>query len=260
MKVTFQECCQDLLRDSAGPPARALQQWQLKPELIEVVPFVTEFVHKYLFQIDPAEVELVMSRSGHALGNVQSTEQLPIIENFWTPFALQHLLHWYIEKHRALPTWEDFAAWMTRGDAAALWHQPLAKKLGHPRDNDERLAWSHAAKWRLGKFYLSAIREIDVLARLRQAGCELKYHLLADVLFRADFWSGNSIICLYFPNNNYRSGSETGRKPPAERFFSNAVPPFNIIHFPVGRQGFGKFWLADRDSIEKLAELISTTQ
>lgn len=149
---------------------------------------------------------------------------------------------------------------MTTGEAGPLWHQQLANLLGPPNSEDQRRAWSRAAKWRLGKFYLSAIREIDVLAKLRHSGLELKYHLLADVLFRADFWRGNTLVCLYFPNPAYRSGSKTGRKPPAERFFDGAVPPFNIIHFPVGRQGFAKVWRADRVSIDDLSKLVRAAQ
>jgi hypothetical protein len=256
VKVSFQDCCRDLLRDGSGA-ASALQAWQLDPKFQQVVPFVTGFVHDYLFQIDPAAVESVIARSGHALGNVQSTEQLKVIEDFSTPFALHHLFHWCVENHRALPTWEEFADWMTQGEAGPLWHQQLVGRLGPPSGDEQRRKWSRAAKWRLGKFYLSAIREIDVLARLRHAGLELKYHLLADVLFRADFWSGNSLVCLYFPNTTYRAGSDKGRKPPAERFFEGAHPPFDIIHFPVHRQGFGKVWRADNSSIDALLQLIA---
>lgn len=63
------------------------------PQFQQVVPFVTGFVHDYLFQTDPAAVDSVIERSGHAFGNVQSTEQLEVIEDFSTPFALQHLFH-----------------------------------------------------------------------------------------------------------------------------------------------------------------------
>ncbi len=87
-------------------------------------------------------------------------------------------------------------------------------------------------------------------------GLDVRYHIIADVLFRADFWIGNLIVSLYFPNSNYRHGKNEGRKPPAEKFFTGANPPFKVVHFPVERQGFGKVWLASTDSIARLKELI----
>jgi hypothetical protein len=100
------------------------------------------------------------------------------------------------------------------------------------------------------------MREVDLLLRLRNAGIPVRYHLLADVLFRADLWLNSLVVCLYFPNPNYRSGKDAGRKPPAESFFAGATPSFEIVHFPVERQGFGRVWLAKDDSLRALAQLI----
>ena len=115
-----------------------------------------------------------------------------------------------------------------------------------------------AIRWRVGKFYYSALREVDLLLAVRELGVDLKYHLLADVLLRADFWSGDMVVCTYFPNTYYRYG-RAGRKPPAATFLGSANPPFNIVDFPVERQGFGKLWVisdkSKRDLASKLLEV-----
>jgi len=257
-RITFDDCCNELLGRGATGGLQALDRWSCNPRLREVVPFVKGFAHEYLFTLGPDTVRDVISRSTHALGNVESTEQLPVIENFTAPFALQHLFHWYVEEKQSLPTWRDFRNWMVLGPAEPLWLGVLKAYLGKPRDIEEARQWSRATRWRLGKFYLSAMREVDLLLRLRHAGIPVRYHLLGDVLLRTDLWINSLIVCLYFPNSAYRDGKDEGRKPPAEKFFAGANPPFEIIHFPVERQGFGRVWLAKDESVEELAQLIQT--
>lgn len=254
--ITFDDCCSELLGRGATGGREALDRWSRNPRFREVVPFVKGFVHEHLFTLGPGAVQDVISRSTHALGDVESTEQLSVIENFTAPFALQHLFHWYIEEKRSLPTWTDFRNWMVRGPAAPLWFEVLKSRLGEPRNREEARQWSRATRWRVGKFYLSAMREVDLLLRLRHAGIPVRYHLLGDVLLRADLWINSLIVCLYFPNAAYREGKDEGRKPPAEKFFSGATPPFEVVHFPVERQGFGNVWLAKEDSVKALAQLI----
>ena len=255
-RITFDDCCSELLGRGAKGGQRALDRWTQDTRFAQVVPFVREFTHEHLFSLGADAVMDVISRSTHALGDVQTDEQLPLIENFSAPFALQHLFHWYVEENKSLPVWSEFRDWMVCGPAAPLWYGVLKEFLGEPKDREQSVRWSRAARWRLGKFYLSAMREVDLLLRLRNAGIPVRYHLLADVLFRADLWLNSLVVCLYFPNPNYRSGKDAGRKPPAESFFAGATPSFEIVHFPVERQGFGRVWLAKDDSLRALAQLI----
>lgn len=259
IQVTFDDCCQDLLRPGAIGAARALQAWRRNTLYREVVPFIENFSHRFLYELGPESVRDVIKRSRHALGDVESEEQLTVIEDFHAPFALQHLFHWYVEKNRSLPTWTEFRDWMVLGEAAPHWYHLLRARIGTNPSNEKRRRWSRAARWRLGKFYLSTLRELDLLVQLRALGLDLRYHLIADVLFRADFWVSNLIVSLYFPNPDYRHGKSEGRKPPAEKFFEGANPPFKVVHFPVERQGFGKVWLASAASISSLKELIRTS-
>jgi len=253
-KITFADCCHDL--SSRSPAARkTLAAWQARPGYGKVVNFVKNFTHEYLFSITPDDVRDVMEASSHPLGDVKTAEQLRYIENFTTPFAFQHLFHWYLEQNKSIPTWKQFRDWMVTGPGSAHWYIPLRRLLERRYPNADRNTWSRAARWRLGKLYLSNMRELDLLARLRHAGIPIRYHVLADVLFRVDFWADNVLVCTYFPNKKYRAGAQ-GRKPLAEKFFSSAVPPFVIAHVPITRQGFGEFWLATDESLEQLVETI----
>lgn len=95
-----------------------------------------------------------------------------------------------------------------------------------------------------------------MLTRMREEhGIPLRYHVLANVLLRADFWIGDVILCTYFPNPKYRSG-DTGRKPPAERFLGDADPPLEILDVEVERQGFGNFWTLSAESLRDAAREI----
>ena len=253
-RITFADCCNDL-SNRAPAASKALTDWQARPGYGQVVSFVQNFAHEFLFTICPGDVQDAMQESSHPLGDIESTEQLRYIENFTTPFAFQHLFHWYLEQNKTIPTWNQFRDWMVTGPASSYWYVPLKRFLETNYPNADRQDWSRAARWRLGKVYLSNMRELDLLARLRDIGIPARYHVLADVLFRVDLWAGDVLVCTYFPNSAYREGTE-GRKPPAEQFFADAVPPFRIVHVPIVRQGFGQFWLATGDSIDQLAASI----
>lgn len=232
------------------------RRWRRKPGFGEVVEFVESFEHRYLFEITLNEIEAVKQRSEHALDDVRKEEQLPEVEDFTCPFAFQHLFHRYVEEERALPAWQEFAAWMN-GPAARFYAKPLLDRTGwHTADSKRRRQLKRAYRWRLGKAYYSAFREVELLTRLRdEHGLPVRYHLLADVLLRVDFWLDDALVCAYFPNPKYRSG-DGGRKPPAARFFTAAEPPFEILDVEVSRQGYGNFWAVDGKSVRQAAQAL----
>lgn len=256
--ISYRDCCRALL-DRAGESAhRALTEWQHRPNHGHVVDFVEKFKHEYIYSLRIDDVQNVIARSTHALGDVEAEEQLRCIEDFNTPFAFQHLFHWYVEYNKLLPTWKQFRDWIVTGPAAPHWYLLIKRHLEKHYPDGDRTAWSRAARWRLGKLYYSNMRELDLLARLLDAGIPIRYHLLADVLFRVDFWAEDVLICTYFPNSSYRDGSTKGRKPPAERYFGDAKHPFKLVHVPIERQGFGNAWLATEESVSNLIDIIKS--
>ena len=130
--------------------------------------------------------------------------------------------------------------------------QPLCHEL-NARYSEKRI--NDAIRWRLGKFYYSALREVDFLVWMHTHGVKLKYHLLADVLLRTDYWMEQTILCTFAPNPRYRSEGE-GRKNPAEVYFRDAAQPFNIIDFEVQHQGFGRVWLTKESSKLEILKLL----
>lgn len=252
--VSFEDCFSELV-ERGGPAARnAYDAWRRRPGYEHVVEFVERFRHEKLFEITTQDVIETIRETEHALGDVPKEAQIREIEDFTCPFALQHIFHRFIEGTGDIPTWQRFWRWMER-QARPHWLdkiEPLRENLLSQYDQ-KRI--DDAIRWRLGKFYYSAIREVDLLITLREKGVDLKYHILADVLLRVDFWTGSTLVCTYFPNKRYREG-QGGRKPPAEQFFAGSRAPFNVVDFEIDRQGFGRTWLVSDAAKDRLAQLL----
>lgn len=253
MQVSFADCKRELLERANANGRAAYNEWRQRPHWDEVVAFVEGFTHRRLFELTTDMVRAVMENSTHPLSDVQKEEAIKSIEDFTCPFALQHIFHRYVEESGTVPRWQEFDDFIHNG-ARSKWLQPLRVALPsfpevHKMVAEEGRvrAWEkvkRAIRWRLGKFYLSAIREIDLLTRLRELSVPLRYHLLADVLLRVDFWTENTLVCVYFENLTFRQ-----RKRPTEHFFTGV----NIIHQKIERQGFGRFWLANEAAVREMA-------
>jgi hypothetical protein len=259
MQISFEDCKRELLEKPNRNGQAAYKEWRSRPGYDKLVEYVEGFTHRYLFTLSPEAVKKVMDDSEHPLGNVGKEEVLRFIEDFTCPFALQHVFHGFIEQAGFVPTWQEFEAYIHEG-ARDKWFEPLRAllhdlpaALALVQQIGKNEAWEtikRAIRWRLGKFYLSAMRELDLLTRIRELGVPVRYHLLADVLLRVDFWTDNTLVCVYFENRKYRH-----RKPPAERFFTG----IDIIHAKIERQGFGRFWLATGPAVNKLTRAVSCT-
>ncbi|WP_404424175.1 hypothetical protein [Thalassospira australica] len=252
MKVSFSECYCDLVENGGPTAKRAYREWVERPGYGDVVSFVQNFDHEKLFSLSPDDIRETLEKTEHALGNVPKEHQIREIEDFTCPFALQHLFHRFIERTGNLPTWQRFWRWMNK-QAKPHWLDQIAPLKLRLRENysDQRI--DDALRWRLGKFYYSAIREVEFLVWMHSQGIPLKYHLLADVLLRADYWIDRTILCTYAPNPRYRT-SRQGRKNPAEFYFDGATPPFKIFDFEVEQQGFGRAWLTTEASKRQILE------
>lgn len=254
-KLTFNNCYDELVVRASPRGQSTYAEWVDRQGYEDVVKFVKEFSHSYLFTISSAEIENVISRSQHALGNIRATESLSLIENFTTPFAFQHLFHWYIEYYHSVPTWEEFGHSIIYGEVADCWYQPLKEFIKIRGVNFTKEQLSRAVKWRLGKVYMSGIRELDLMVRVREAGIPLRYHILADVLLRIDFWHKNVLVCIYFSNPFYKSRAQ-GRKVAARKLFPVGGSGFKILDVEIPRCGYGNIWLAQRSSITDLVREI----
>lgn len=258
METSFDDCKRELLTKANAHGQAAYEQWRQRDGYQDVVRFVEVFTHRVIYTRSPADMQDAIERTGHALGDVQKEEAITAIQDFTCPFALHHIFHELLESKKAIPLWEDFDAHI-HDQARAQWWDPLRLSVGSFPDIQQLIrlhgreeAWNRvkrAVRWRLGNFYLSAMRELDLFIRLRHMGVPLRYHILADVLLRVDFWTPDTLLCVYFLNSKYR-----GRKQETERFFSNV----SVTHATFERQGFGKIWLASDAAISKLRDKLLT--
>ena len=181
----------------------------------------------------------------------------------WHPdFAFTHVLHFVTEALGHLPTYQGFRDF-TRNDpiGRAMLYSPAedaiaaATAAGYSRPDA-----AEAMRWRIGNAYYSFVREVHVLAYLRHHGIDVRVHPLADALFRADAWTGDTVVSLYVGNEKFRQGTQ-GRKPPAHSVLSDALPPFDFLslELPTVRR-FGVVHLAAEERLAAaVAKLRSTT-
>jgi hypothetical protein len=159
VKVSFGDCIKELVTNSTEAKKRLqarknrAQKYAKEPRKKQLqygfIKKVKYLVHEYLFQITTSEIEGVLERSEHALGDLDpGRDSLPEVEDFDTPFALQYFLHALLEKNRSIPTFQQFRDSMETvfkpyyiGD---LFNRLQATR--YPKERKQRAVW-----WRLAK-------------------------------------------------------------------------------------------------------------
>lgn len=219
----------ELHADIVGPggalAARTLADWMDRPRTKGIgYEAVQEFVlgvnHSVLHSMTVSSVEAA-TRWGkediegrHALGDVRKHEQIKEVEDFQTPWTFNYIGHLLLQRNGRLPTWSEFDAFL-RGEGLALYYGPFRETFGIDRMHGRPLElrrWERALRWRVGKGYYSFLREADLLTRLRQEfGLPIRYHVLADALFRVDMWCGKVLVAVNIRNEVYK-GDGAGRK------------------------------------------------
>jgi hypothetical protein len=258
--VSFQACYAELVENGGPAAQRVYRDWRRRmqacPAYAEVVNFVEGFTHRFLFSVTEEMLCDARARSEHALGSLKREEaEDRRIEDFDTPFALQHLFHRFLEESSIIPTWQEWWAWLTTGAGKCYYVREVQRHFGWGQlQEEERQHLRESLQWRLGKFYYSAFREIELFTALRtQYRLPVKYHILADVLLRADLWMDKKVVSLFFENRRYREGT-AGRKHRAEEIFA---PGFGFTEMNIRRQGFGTFWRPHCDDIAALAQKLA---
>jgi hypothetical protein len=197
---------------------KVVQQWRTDPRYrVAVVPFVEQFAVSALYGVLPGDVLAVSRKTEHALGDVKrevAESVLPIV-NWNPPFALQHTLHYALEVAGGPLTLQDFRHFCsTEPHARRMLWEPSREAIAAVIASGVPSGLARAAmKWRVGLAYYSFLRELYVIAVLRsELGADIRYHPVADVLFRIDGWAGTRVLHLYIGNPQFRLGA-SGRKP-----------------------------------------------
>lgn len=261
--------------------------WQARHDLQQagVVQFVDGFTHQRIYEITTAQFNAVTSAMdeplGQPLGNIfpnppseDPDDKLSVafVENVgrFSPWSFQQIFHCYVEKN-GLPTWQNFESFL-KGPARVclydayrmeLWSDywdaigASARLIGNlNHTNTVESQFDLGLQWRLGNFYLSALREVEVVVRLRaEHGVDVNYHILADAEFKADAWIRDAtgkvrVLCLLIPSPYYNRKASAGSRLPSA-FFETQL--FKIERLKVK----GKYWPIAPDSLTAMCSFLA---
>ncbi len=254
--TTYDEVVAHFVRSTEA--RRRLAAWRQDPGKSAVVPFVESVETRVLYQQTPESVRAVCRTTEHALGEVkkQVAESIQAIVDWHPAFAFEHVLSHAAETLGAIPTYQAFRTFVSEDPVGRkMLLAPSKRAVSEAEDaGASPIAARASMRWRVGNAYLAHVKQAYVLAVLRDAGIDARYHVLADVLFRVDFWVGETCIALYVGNARYRS-AEGGRKVPAEQIVG---PSFRHVAISLAaRPEFGTVHLPDADeTIRQVAAVV----
>lgn len=241
--------------------SRKYEAWRRDPRRGRVVPIVENHRTRVLYELGPSDVEEVCRSTQHALGEIKKNRIRRIRgARDWHPdFAFTHLLHYFMEQQKALPTWQEFRRFLLETDEG---YQMLGKQAWAHRDSlvgpdvSKELA-TEAMRWRVGNSYYGVLRDIYTVVQLRAHGVDVRAHPLADALFRVDAWAGRTVLSLRVRNALFRD-SERGRKIPAEELLRDAHPSFTFESIQLERaEEFGEVHLPKSADIQQVAQRLA---
>ncbi|MBP2193601.1 hypothetical protein [Nocardia goodfellowii] len=195
----------------------------------------TVLAHRTTVPYAIASEDIPALSTHHPLGKIkkEEAEEVALIRDWFPDFAFAHLFHYMLEEKQRLYSWQEFCKWF-QGEAVSGWlwepsRQMVARAMA---EGWSRQRADEAMRWRVGNFYYSFLREMHVIAALRERGLPMLFHPLADALFRVDAWCGNVLLELFVGNPMYKAGSRGGRKHRTEDYFADQ-PGFKVVRFEM---------------------------
>ena len=270
--IMFRTFWRDIVERGGDRALATYDAWMAKSSadrrFVRVQEFVHRIDHSFLHSLRVADVERVTShpdsriRTEHALpGNIRWNEDwVKATARFSTPWALAFIMHGYMEKTRRIPRWSEFLAFL-RGEAFNLYYGPFRDKFGYaglegPGRGAAEAERDRGFLYRAGTYYYSFLRELDLMTRLRcEHGLPVRYHVLADVDYRFDFWCGD-VLVLIFVSSGYRAekeGGDRGKKDPADFLDIRRFSEIRTVTPPIGRESAGRAALFTPGAIAALA-------
>ena len=242
----------DALAHFTGGHDRATQTfraWHEDPSKRDVVPHVEKTVTSVLYGLNTDDLTAVAERTIHPLGDISKSvrDRVPTIRDWHPAFSFQHALHHSLEASGEVLTYQAFREFCRDDpEAHAMLFAPATHALAIARSEDGVPFGEarDALRWRIGLAYYSFLRELFVIAALREAAIDARFHVLADCLFRVDFWIGDNCFELFItsPAFKYRQG---GRKHgPAYYVGPSSRLKFHRLELPV-QHSFGNVHVPD---------------
>jgi hypothetical protein len=225
------------------------------------IPEVTERVMAHraraVYGVSSSDVEKLAS--DHPLGDIKSRNAYEFkgIADWRPDFAFTHLFHFALEQIGGVFSFQDFRTWAGEADKRWMIWNPAHRVLREEQQDDtDWYQVRDAMSWRVGLFYYSFLRELYTVARLREAGLDMRVHPLADALFRADAWHGPVVFELYVANRRYRSEG-SGRKKSARETLSPGRPDLRFVSLEMEKQHvYGRVHLPEEAQLQACAEQI----
>lgn len=242
---------------------RRFDRWSTGHRRDRVVPVVMAHRTKTLYTLTRKDVDRVRDRRGHALGEITRAEgeRIGAIVDWSPDFAFTHVFHYALESLGHLPTWPEFREFSAHDETAceALW-VPAQRKVAEEVEQFGRDAAYKAMRWRVGKAYYSFVREVHLIICLHARGIDVRFHPLADALFRVDAWWGATVVSLYIRNDEYRSG-RWGRKDRPEEILAGSAHAFRFETIDLeAADKFGVVYLVREEDIDRVAERLVATR
>lgn len=236
---------------AAGRAARnELEKWRRKtPEVVERV-----MAHVAATPYRVGSEEVSRFRTGHPLRQIASEAAYreTVIQNWRPDFAMVHLFHFCLEAHGGLFSYEEFRRFCASDNAGIAFSQQAQRTLQKlvELDGHDEEKTKHAMTWRVGNAYYSFLREIYLVATLREAGFDARIHPLADALFRVDAWCGTATVEMYVANPRFKQG-DTGRKPKTAKYLEDQGR-FRFVRLEMDPQhSYGVLHLPTQDEVDR---------
>ncbi len=191
---------------------------------------------------------------GHPLKHITATaayRQVKIRD--WFPeFAMVHLFHFLLEEKGDLFSYEEFREFCKFDEAGILFSRQAQDKVRDlvTREGEDEEAARNAMAWRVGNGYYSFLRELYLVAKLRESGLDARIHPLADALFRVDAWCGNATVEMFVANANFKEGQTGRKKTPA--YYLEDQRGFSFVRMQMAPQhGFGVLHLPTTEEVNR---------
>ncbi|WP_260636318.1 hypothetical protein [Streptomyces angustmyceticus] len=233
-----------------GEGRRILLQWKSrKPRVAERV---MSHVSAAPYTVRSAQFDSFIF--GHPLKRITSVSAYKQVKiRDWFPdFAMVHLFHFLLEEKGGLFSYQEFREFCMGDEAGRGFSQQAQDKVRDlvAREGEDESAARDAMAWRVGNGYYSFLREIYLVAKLRESGLDARIHPLADALFRVDAWCGRTTIEMFVANPNFKD-NQGGRKKTTAHYLEDQKR-FDFVRMQITPQhGFGVLHLPTSEEVNR---------
>lgn len=213
----------------------SLEKWT-KAQDEDVYATISTFQVEYLYNLIPEVVIDVANQSSDPLDGLRYTDNVADLAR--APWPLVYFFDLLTETVGVPPTWDEY--WESMNNE---YRSKWIDYVSNPSWSEEQR--TKAIQWRLGKAWISWIRELYVLTTLRGRGHDLNRHVFADIEGKVDMWIKDPLkaVCLTVPNKY-----DSSKRSP--------VVPYKKFYFPNRNSG-NALWFPDEKYLKEIEEWLN---